>query len=123
MSRRVGRLTEALAMLFLSLRGLRIVGRNYLCSCGEIDLIALHRERRQPLALVFIEVRYRSSEIFGGSAESIDAHKQLRLIRSANHFVHTHQKYSRFPIRFDAVLMTWSSRLPQITWTKDAFDT
>mgnify|MGYP001401190844 FL=1 len=92
MSRRVGRLTEALAMLFLSLRGLRFVGRDYLCSCGEIDLIALHRERRQPLALVFIEVRYRSFEIFGGSAESIDAHKQLRLIRGTNQFVHTHQK-------------------------------
>ncbi len=122
MSRRVGHFTEALAILFLSLRGLRIVGRNYMCSYGEIDLIALHRERRQPLALVFVEVRYRSSEIFGGAAESIDAHKQLRLIRSASHFVHTHQKYSRLPIRFDAVLMTWSSRLPQLTWTKDAFD-
>ena len=123
MSRRVGRLTEALAMLFLSLRGLRIVGRNYLCPYDEIDLIALSRERRQPPALVFIEVRYRSPEIFGGSAESIDAHKQLRLIRSSNHLVHRNQKYSRFPIRFDAVLMTWSSRLPQITCTKDAFDT
>ena len=122
MSRRIGHFTEALAILFLSLRGLRIVGRNYLCSYGEIDLIALHRERRQPLALVFVEVRYRSSEIFGGAAESIDAHKQLRLIRSANHFVHKHQKYSRLPIRFDAVLMTWSSRLPQLTWTKDTFD-
>ena len=116
MSRRVGRLTETLAMLFLLLRGLRIVGRNYMCVHGEIDLIALHRERQRSLALVFIEVRYRSSE-------SIDAHKQLRLIKSANHFVHTHQTYSRLLIRFDAVLMTWSSRLPRITWIKDAFDT
>lgn len=123
MSRRVGRLTETLAMLFLLLRGLRIVGRNYVCVHGEIDLIALHRERQRSLALVFIEVRYRSSESFGGSSESIDAHKQLRLIKSANHFVHTHQTYSRLPIRFDAVLMTWSSRLPRITWIKDAFDT
>lgn len=124
MSRRIGRLTEALAALFLLLRGLRIIGRNYFCAYGEIDLIALHRERRRKAStLVFVEVRYRSSESLGSAAASIDVHKQFRLIKSANHFVHRHQHYSRLAMRFDAVLITWSARLPRITWIKDIFDT
>ena len=124
MSKRVGWVTESLAALFLLLRGLRIISRNYFCSYGELDLIALHRERpRRATALVFIEVRYRSSETFGIAAASIDGHKQLRLIKTADHFIHTHQQYSRHPVRFDAVLMTWSKLLPQITWIKDTFET
>ena len=123
MSRRVGRLTETMAALFLILRGLRIIDRNYYCAYGEIDLIALHRERRRSIALVFVEVRYRTSESLGSAAASIDVPKQLRLIKSANHFVHRHQQYSRLPMRFDAVLMTWPARLPRITWMKDIFDT
>ena len=122
MSRRVGRVTEAVAAVFLLMRGLRIIGRNYYCAYGEIDLIALHRERRQAMALVFVEVRYRTVESLGSVAASIDGAKQLRLLKSANHFLHRHQQYSRLPVRFDAVLMTWSARLPRITWMKDIFD-
>ena len=123
MSRRVGRLTETMAALFLLLRGLRIIDRNYYRAYGEIDLIALHRERRRSIALVFVEVRYRTSESLGSAATSIDVPKQLRLIKSANHFVHRHQQYRRLPMRFDAVLMTWTARLPRVTWMKDIFDT
>ena len=123
MSRRVGRLTETMAALFMLLRGLRIIDRNYYRAYGEIDLIALHHNRRRAIALVFVEVRYRTSESLGSAAASIDVPKKLRLIKSANHFVHRHQQYSRLPMRFDAVLMTWPARLPRITWMKDIFDT
>ena len=85
MSRRVGRVTEAVAAVFLIMGGLRIIGRNYYCNYGEIDLIASHRERRQTMALVFVEVRYRTAESLVVAA-SIDGAKQLRLIKSANHF-------------------------------------
>ena len=79
-------MTEAAAAVFLLMRGLRIIGRNYYCAYGEIDLIALHSEPRQAMALVVVEVRYRTAESLGSVAASIDGAKQLRLIKSANHF-------------------------------------
>ena len=66
MSKRVGWVTESLAALFLLLRGLRIIRRNYFCSCGELDLIALHRERprraapRRLEAVVYVFVLVRA---------------------------------------------------------------
>ena len=60
MSRTLGQLTERVAAVFLRLRGLRIVYRNYTCPRGEIDLVALHQKKNQTPTLVFVEARYRS---------------------------------------------------------------
>ncbi len=65
MSRTLGQLTEGVAAVFLRLRGLRIVYRNCTCPRGEIDLVALHQKKNQTPTLVFVEVRYRSSEQYG----------------------------------------------------------
>ncbi|NCF32620.1 MAG: YraN family protein [Proteobacteria bacterium] len=122
MSRKIGQLTEHLAALFLRLRGLRVIYKNYTCPHGEIDLIALHKEKGRELALIFVEVRYRSSEKYGSPAASIDEPKQIRLIRSAEYFVSNFHEYAHLPVRFDAVLLTRSGTRPYITWIKDAFD-
>ncbi|TMG83752.1 MAG: YraN family protein, partial [Betaproteobacteria bacterium] len=54
-----GAAAEALAARFLMARGLSIVGRNYRCRGGEIDLIV-----RDGKTLVFVEVRLRRSQAF-----------------------------------------------------------
>ena len=94
MSRTLGQLTERVAAVFLRLRGLRIVYRNYTCLRGEIDLVALHQMKNQTPTLVFVEVRYRSSEQYGSAAASIDETKQLRLIRSAEYFLNAFKEYA-----------------------------
>ncbi len=122
MSRKIGQLTEFLAAVFLRLRGLRIIRKNYICPRGEVDLVALHRENSHAQTLVFVEVRYRSSEQYGSPAASIDEAKRIRLIKSAEFFLSAFKEYADLPVRFDAVLLTRSVRRPPVTWIKDAFD-
>jgi len=61
MNRR-GEAAESLAADFLQRRGLTVLERNYRCRFGEIDLVARSGE-----LLVFVEVRARTSEAFGGA--------------------------------------------------------
>jgi len=69
-----GAAAEALAARFLAARGLTIIARNYRCRGGDIDLIARDRD-----TLVFVEVRLRSGDAFGGARASITAAKRRRL--------------------------------------------
>ena len=93
-----GQQAEALALSWLQQRGLVCVTRNYRCRMGEIDLI-MH----DGTTLVFVEVRQRRSARFGGAAASITPAKQARLVRTAEHYLHT--LASLPPCRFDAVLL------------------
>jgi putative endonuclease len=94
----VGARAEALAADYLMRRGLTIVGRNFRTRFGEIDLIA-HDGR----TIVFVEVRMRSSQHYGGGLESITAAKRARMIAAANGYLA--QLGGAPACRFDAVVM------------------
>ena len=111
MNRR-GAAAEALAASFLLARGLVIAHRNYRCRFGEIDLIA-----RDGTTLVFVEVRQRRSEAFGGAAESITAAKRARLVAAARHYLARFRDVSS--CRFDVVLIRGDE--PRIEWLRNAF--
>ena len=92
-----GRHAEDIAATFLQQQGLALVARNYQCRFGEIDLIA-----RDGDTLVFVEVRMRANDAFGGAAASITARKRDKLLRTARHYL---SGLARTPAcRFDAVL-------------------
>ena len=61
-----GQAAEDTAAHFLEKQGCRIIARNWHCPFGEIDLIA-----EQSGTLLFVEVKYRRSAAFGGTAYSI----------------------------------------------------
>jgi putative endonuclease len=104
---------ENLAAAFLQRAGLQLVARNYRCRFGEIDLIA-----RDGKTLVFVEVRMRSSDRFGGAAGSITAAKRAKLSRAARHYL---AGVARAPAcRFDALLV--NGRDNTIEWLKNAFE-
>ena len=63
-----GKDAEERAARSLEGQGLHIIERNYRSRYGEIDLIA-----RDGVTLVFVEVRARSTNTFGGAAASITA--------------------------------------------------
>jgi putative endonuclease len=92
----LGRLAEDRALVFLQQQGLVCVTRNYACRYGEIDLVMSDG----PL-LVFVEVRMRKNSNFGGAAASVNAAKQQRLWRTAEHYL---MRYRTQPAcRFDLV--------------------
>jgi putative endonuclease len=106
-----GRQAEQWAAGFLVRSGLRILQRNYQCRRGEVDLIA-----RDGDTLVFVEVRWRTGNGHGGAGESIDRHKQRRLVAAARFYL---MRYADAPppCRFDAILL--DGRAMEIRWLKD----
>src|SRR5439155_8813704 len=75
-----GTRSERAAARFLRRRGYRIVARNYTCSLGELDLVALDGR-----TLVFVEVRSTATEDAERPAASVDPAKQRRLTDLALH--------------------------------------
>ncbi|EID14351.1 hypothetical protein MPHLEI_11454, partial [Mycolicibacterium phlei RIVM601174] len=71
---------EQLAVEHLQAQGLRVVARNWRCRYGELDIIAADDARR---AVVFVEVKTRTSDRFGGVEEAVTPQKVRRLRRLA----------------------------------------
>jgi putative endonuclease len=112
MTRGPGGDAEARAAAFLEGRGLKIIERNYRCKFGEIDIVA-----RSGTTVVFVEVRARTSERFGGAAESITAAKRKRLLAAARHYLA--RQGAHCACRFDVVLL--SGAAARIEWIANAF--
>lgn len=107
-----GRRAEERAAQHLEAHGLRVVGRNFRCRGGEIDLVC-----RDGATLVFVEVRQRQRGDFGGAAASITVAKQRRIALAAQHYLSAHRLLDA-PCRFDCVLIDGDAR-PD--WLRDAF--
>lgn len=108
-----GALAEQVAAQYLQQQGLKLLQANYHCRFGEIDLILQDGD-----TCVFAEVRLRSLAAFGGAAASIDARKQAKLARTAQHYLSGLKRIP--PCRFDAILMQ-STDIDKIEWIKNAF--
>ena len=101
-SSEAGRLAESRALAYLQDQGLLLIDRNVRNRRGEIDLVM-----RDGDTLVFVEVRQRRSERYGGAAASINAAKQARMWRSAEHYL---LRYPNPPAcRFDAICIDGDS--------------
>ncbi|MEG0302035.1 MAG: YraN family protein [Gordonibacter sp.] len=93
----LGRKGEDAAARFLDRRGYDIVERNWKCLAGEADIIARDGE-----ALVFVEVKTRSSTDKGLPSEAVDAKKRRRYERIAALFLQDYEVVD-VPVRFDVV--------------------
>jgi putative endonuclease len=109
----LGSAGEAMAAAYLETQGMRILRRNYQCRFGEIDLICAEGD-----VLVFVEVRQRRSESYGGAIGSITAAKCARIGRAARHYL---MRLQRLPCcRFDVVLIC--GKPARIEWLRSAFE-
>src|SRR3989441_11565032 len=73
---------ERAAARFLEARGYRILERNYRTRRGEIDLIA-----EDGRMLVFVEVKVRLDDRFGGPAAAITRAQQGRIARASPRYL------------------------------------
>jgi putative endonuclease len=96
--RRRGRRGEALASLWLRLKGYRILARNWRHPLGEIDILA-----RRGRILAVIEVKWRDR--LDLAAASISPRQRHRIARAAAVFLAKQPDAAQLSLRFDALLL------------------
>lgn len=113
--RAFGRRGENAAALYLARHGYKILERNYRLRSAEIDIIAEEGE-----LLLFIEVKTRSSLLYGQAAEAVDLHKQQKIILAAKAYVREHDYIGR-PCRFDVIEVYPRGDTCRVHHIRDAF--
>jgi len=113
----LGKQGEDIAAAWLEARGMTILMRNYRCKIGEIDIIG-----KIGNMTVFVEVRSRSSAVWGIPAESVNYKKQQKLRKAAScYFAQKRQTDSI--CRFDVISILYDQHgnTDDVEWFADAF--
>ncbi len=112
-----GQEAEVAAEQYLRQHGYRIVGRNVRFPNGELDIVA-----KKEGTIVFIEVKARRTNHFGGASYAVTPHKQQRLIHLAAQYLACHQ-LSNCPTRFDVMLYQGDAeKVSQLKHVVNAFE-
>ena len=111
-----GRWAEQIALEYLLTEKLKLLDRNFRSTFGEIDLIMQDKS-----IILFIEVRYRSSNHFHTALESINRKKCERIISTSHQYLSENRSASQLDCRFDVVAVSGSQETPMIEWIKNAF--
>ena len=93
----IGSLGENEAVRILKKHGYKIIERNFFARLGEIDIIAKDGDYT-----CFVEVRLRKNDFYGSPTETVDIHKQKKIICAAKAYALKHSLFDS-PLRFDVV--------------------
>jgi putative endonuclease len=118
---------EELALNYLLGSGLNLETTNYFCQGGEIDIIMKDND-----ILVFVEVRYRQDNDYGGAVASITKGKRSKIIKAAKVYLQEKNLWDKVLCRFDVLLVQDHQQQDclnnvndegarKILWLKDAF--
>jgi putative endonuclease len=112
-----GKNSEQLAAHYLTQRGLLLQTCNFQNRRGEYDLIMTDND-----VLVFVEVKYRKNNHFGGAVAAVSVKKQQKIKQCAAFYLQQVglNEYNT-PCRFDVIAMQGDINNPEITWLKNAF--
>jgi putative endonuclease len=86
----LGNWGEQQAAEYLEEKGYQILHRNVRTPYGEIDLLAQYEG-----VLVFVEVKTRSSQVYGNPEEAVDDRKITHMIESAEGFLQENPEFSQ----------------------------
>ncbi|MBX3325635.1 MAG: YraN family protein [Nitrospira sp.] len=112
-----GQASEMRAEQFLIAKGYRILDRNVRLSVGELDLVADDRG-----VVVFVEVKGRSTEAFGGALLAVNRRKRAKLLKVAAQYL-AQRHWSDRLCRFDVVLVQGEASISEhIEHIPNAFD-
>ena len=92
---------ERLAARHYRLRGYRILAANARAGGHELDLV-VRRGRR----LVFVEVKERAREGYGGPVDAVDREKRRRVRRAAASWLQAHPETAELEIGFEVAAIT-----------------
>jgi putative endonuclease len=108
----IGALGEDLAVEHLTSLGLTVLDRNWRSRYGELDIIATDKSTR---TVVFVEVKTRTSDQFGGVEQAVTPDKVRRLRRLAGLWL-AGQDRSWKAVRIDVIgVRIGRQRRPEIT--------
>ena len=96
-------------------RGYEILARRYRTRAGEVDLVA-----RDGATVVFVEVKTRATDAYGGGASAVTWRKRQRLARVAVEFLARSGQWNA-PCRFDVVVVT-PAPVPRVEVYTHAFN-
>lgn len=96
-NRKIGILGENLATKYLEDKGYIIIGRNFECKQGEIDIIAQDKNE-----IVFVEVKTRTTFKYGKPVDAVTNVKQKHIEKSASFYIYKNNLEKSF-IRLDVI--------------------
>lgn len=106
---------EALAVRFLEKEGFEILEKNWRYRRSEIDIIA-----REAGILVFVEVKYRSSDLFGFPEDFVRARQKVLIADAAAAYASQH--HYEWAVRFDVLgVLEVPGKTPEVRLFRDAF--
>jgi putative endonuclease len=111
----LGKMGEDLACEELRRRGYAVLDRRYRTRFGEIDIIARHAGD-----VVFVEVKARAGNGFGGAAAAVTALKQHRVAQMATDYLARRGLLDQ-PCRFDVVTVDFIGGTPCVEVYTHAF--
>ncbi len=95
----VGKKFEKVAELYLKKNKFKILATNFSAPCGEVDIIAKDKTDGY---IVFVEVKYRTTALYGRPIEAINAEKVRKIHMTSQVYLKLHGWLDK-PIRFDAI--------------------
>ena len=113
----LGRYGEDLAAQHLTAAGMQVLARNWRCREGELDIVALDGD-----AVVFVEVKARSSTAFGDPCEAVGPVKARRIRGLACLWLVEHRPAGSSELRFDVVsVVRRRGEAPEVMHLRGAF--
>jgi len=112
----LGKQGELLGKKYLINKGYIILVCNYKYEKYEIDIIALKND-----LLVFIEVKTRSTDLFGEPEDAVSKSKERHIAIASEAFIYNNSKLHYTDIQFDIISIIISDSKKIIRHIEDAF--
>ena len=93
---------ETVAVNYLKLKGFSIVKTNFRLRSGEIDIIAKDKSNDY---IVFVEVKYRTTNRYGTPSQAIDYRKIQKIRNTALAYLTFNNLHGK-DVRFDVIEIT-----------------
>lgn len=111
----LGKRGEQMAEAYLINLGYAILHRNWRHSHYEIDIIAIKNK-----VLHFVEVKIRSSAVFGLPEDNVTKKKFQSLLNAADEFLHQHPQYKH--VQYDILsITTFLNKEPEYFLIEDVY--
>lgn len=110
-----GKKGEKLAEDYLKKKGHKIIKKNFRTKFGEIDIITQKKKK-----IHFIEVKTRSSDLFGNPALAVNKRKMNKIIKVAQYFF-LKNRIVNINAQFDIISIIVKNNVPEIQYIEKAF--